>query len=221
MNWCLPNLEQFSICCIFLSLSTSFHTTIFTDSFIEFRCIFSVHQFYDLNFLCDFPGVHKRFLATLFIFKYHYTASHVVQIIQNKTPKSVSFPMWQYSNWLQLAQRLKRLFALQATWVRSLGQEDPLEKEMATHSSILAWRIPWMEEPGGLQSMGSQRVGHDRATSLSPMFIITYPIVLILLIPLYHWKIWKLTCFTFIPFAFVSTIFCINPSSELYNSPLP
>ena len=47
------------------------------------------------------------------------------------------------------------------TWVRSLGREDPLEKEMATHSSILAWRIPWMEEPGGLQSTGSQRIGHN------------------------------------------------------------
>ena len=46
-------------------------------------------------------------------------------------------------------------------WVRSLGQEDPLEKEMAIYSSILAWKIPWTEEPGGLQSMGSQRVGHD------------------------------------------------------------
>ena len=45
--------------------------------------------------------------------------------------------------------------------VQSLGREDPLEKEMATHSSILAWRIPWMEEPGGLQSTGSQKVGHD------------------------------------------------------------
>jgi len=53
------------------------------------------------------------------------------------------------------------------TQVRSLGQEDPLEKEMATHSSILAWRIPWREEPGRLQSMGSQRVGHDWGTSLS------------------------------------------------------
>ena len=47
------------------------------------------------------------------------------------------------------------------SWVRSVGQEDPLEKEMATHSSILAWKIPWTEEPGGLQSMGSQRVGHN------------------------------------------------------------
>ena len=60
-----------------------------------------------------------------------------------------------------LAQRVKRLPATQETWVRSLGQEDPLEKEMTTHSSILAWRIPWTEKPGRLQSMGSQRVGHD------------------------------------------------------------
>ena len=60
-----------------------------------------------------------------------------------------------------VAQRLKRLPPIRETLVRSLGREDPLEKEMATHSSILAWRIPWTEEPGGLQSMGSQRVGHD------------------------------------------------------------
>ena len=60
-----------------------------------------------------------------------------------------------------VAQRLKRLPAMRETWVLSLSQEDPLEKEMATHSSILAWRIPWTEEPGGPQSMGSQRVGHD------------------------------------------------------------
>jgi len=50
---------------------------------------------------------------------------------------------------------------MQETWVRSLGQEDPLEKEMATHSSTLAWKIPWMEDSGRLQSMESQRVGHD------------------------------------------------------------
>ena len=60
-----------------------------------------------------------------------------------------------------VAQRLKRLPGMQETWVRSLGREDPLEKEMATHSSILAWRIPGMEEPGGLPSMGSHRVRHD------------------------------------------------------------
>ena len=56
---------------------------------------------------------------------------------------------------------VKRLPAMQETWVRSLGQEDALEKEMATHSSTLAWKTPRMEESGGLQSMGPQRVGHD------------------------------------------------------------
>ena len=60
-----------------------------------------------------------------------------------------------------VAQRLKCLPPMRETWVRSLGREDTLEKEMATHSSILAWRIPWTEEPGRLQSTGSQRVGHD------------------------------------------------------------
>ena len=55
----------------------------------------------------------------------------------------------------------------QETRVQSLGQEDPLEKEMVTHSNILAWEIPWTEEPVGLQSTGSQRVGHDSATSLT------------------------------------------------------
>ena len=59
-----------------------------------------------------------------------------------------------------MAQTVKNLPAVQETWVRFLGQEDPLEKAMATHSSILAWRIPWTEEPDGLQSMGSQRAGH-------------------------------------------------------------
>ena len=56
---------------------------------------------------------------------------------------------------------VKRLQAMQETWVQSLGQEDPLEKKLAPHSSTLAWKIPWTEEPGRLQSMGSQRVGHN------------------------------------------------------------
>ena len=70
--------------------------------------------------------------------------------------------MWQ-NYWIinLVAQMVKNLPAMQEPWVRSLGQEDPLEKGMATHSSILAWRIPRIEEAGGLQSMGLQRVGHD------------------------------------------------------------
>ena len=60
-----------------------------------------------------------------------------------------------------MAQTVMNLPARQESWVQSLGREDPLEKGMATHSSLLAWRIPWTEEPGRLQSMGSQRVRHD------------------------------------------------------------
>ena len=60
-----------------------------------------------------------------------------------------------------VAQTVENLCAVQETQVRSLGLEDPLEEEMVTYSSILAWRIPWMKEPGGLQFMGSPRVGHD------------------------------------------------------------
>ena len=60
-----------------------------------------------------------------------------------------------------MTQMVKNLPAVQETQVQSLGQEDPLEKDMATHSRILAWEIPWTEGPGGLQSMGLQRVGHN------------------------------------------------------------
>ena len=71
--------------------------------------------------------------------------------------KAIVFP-WGTS---LVAQIVKHLPTKWEIWVESLGQEDPLEKEMATHSSTLAWKIPWMEEPGRLQSMGLQRVGHD------------------------------------------------------------
>ena len=64
-----------------------------------------------------------------------------------------------------MVQMVKSLSTKWETWVRSLGREDLLEKEMAIHSSTLAWKIPWTEEPGRLQSMGSQRVEHDRVTS--------------------------------------------------------
>ena len=60
-----------------------------------------------------------------------------------------------------MARTIKNLLVMQETQVQSLDRDDPLEEEMATHSSILAWEIPWTEEPGGLQSMGMQRVGHD------------------------------------------------------------
>ena len=67
-----------------------------------------------------------------------------------------------------IAQSVKDLPAMQETWSHFLGQKDSLEKEMATHSSILTWRIPWTEEPGRLQSMGITRVGHDLVTKPPP-----------------------------------------------------
>ena len=74
--------------------------------------------------------------------------------------EGTGYPL-QYS-WASLvAQKVKNLPAMWTTWVRSLGWEDPLEEGMATHSCILAWRIPWTEEPGGLESMESQRVRHN------------------------------------------------------------
>ena len=72
-------------------------------------------------------------------------------------PCSLSYPLVAYL----VAQMVKHVPAVQETWVLSLGWEDPLEKAMASHSSTLALKIPWMEEPRRLQSMGSQRVGHD------------------------------------------------------------
>ena len=72
-----------------------------------------------------------------------------------------------------IAQSVKNLPAVQQMWVQFLGQEDPLEKEMATHSSILAWRIPWTEEPGRLHTVhGIARAGHDLATKPPPKFTI-------------------------------------------------
>ena len=70
--------------------------------------------------------------------------------------------MWyMYTRASLVAQTVKHLPAMWETWVQFPDREDPLEKEMAIHSSTLAWKIPWMEEPGRLQSMGSQKVGHD------------------------------------------------------------
>jgi len=82
-----------------------------------------------------------------------------------------------------VAQMIRNPSAMRETWVRSLGREDPLEEGMATHSSVLAWRIPWTEEPGGLQSMGLQRIRHDWVTKqqyvlrmlMRPIFQLIFP----------------------------------------------
>ena len=94
-----------------------------------------------LNYICSKP--HGKFLAA----------------------RVMVFPLPRVTYASLVAQIVKHLPIVRETWVQSLGREDLLEKEMATHSSILAWKSPWMEEPGGLQSVGSQRVRHDWATS--------------------------------------------------------
>ena len=82
--------------------------------------------------------------------------------LNNSIPIRFVWGLYSLSIWTSLVvQTVKNLHTTQETQVQSLGQEDPLEKGMATHSSIHAWRIPWTEEPGGLQSTGSQRVRHD------------------------------------------------------------
>ena len=104
--------------------------------------------------------------------------NHLVLSVGRKGKRSIYWALvWQihdYQNYdacyggktSLVAQTVNHLPIMQETWVRSLGREDPLEKEMATHSSTLAWKIPWTEEPGELQSMGSQWIKHDWATSL-------------------------------------------------------
>ena len=90
------------------------------------------------------------------------TFSKLREILVSALIKRIFFKVTNLPGWISLvAQMTKHLPTMRETRVRSLGREDPLEKEMATHSSTLAWKIPWMEEPGRLQSMGSQRVGHD------------------------------------------------------------
>ena len=104
-------------------------------------------------------------------------------------PHPEKFELAYTSTWASLvAQRLKHLPVMWETQVWSLGQEDPVEKEMATHSSVLAWRIPWTEEAGRLQSTGSQRVRHDWAASLSHWYICIRMFFAMLLIIAPNWK---------------------------------
>ena len=82
--------------------------------------------------------------------------SELKSTIDNKRSKQISI-----SHLIYVAHTVKHLLTMQETWVQSLGREDTLEKEMATHSSTLAWKIPWTDQHGGLHSTGSQRVGHN------------------------------------------------------------
>ena len=118
----------------------------------------------DLGDYLEDPGKYTRTFKGVTLL-YDLTWKDVMYILgQTLNPDSKSQVLGTavaYGDESLVVYRVKRLPAMQETRVQSLGQEDPLEKEMATHSSTLAWKIPWKEEPGGLQSMGSQNVRHD------------------------------------------------------------
>ena len=117
--------------------------------------------------------------------------------------------------WTSLvAQTVKRLSTMRETWVQALGWEDPLEKEMAIHSSTIAWKIPWTEEPGRLQSRGSQRVRHDWATSLHLFVFIQH----ISAIP---FQFWKTFCWHFYRVPFFERKVLGENHRHFYRSPFP
>ena len=139
---------------------------IFSLIYSQMRAIWEFHK-YTSNFP---PGFLRK-----------YVAIQWSVMGRTRSPGNFSW-VWSTFNclsvWLHcaplVAQMVKRLSAMQETRVWSLGWEDPLEKEMAAYSSILAWKIPWTVEPGRLPSMGSQRVGHDWATWLSYGFTVPW-----------------------------------------------
>ena len=124
-------------------------------------------------FLCkDKVWIQDFLLATiLFALCFSISEKFLTSSMQSSlglfSPNTLTFCIFHMLYNFVYHQRVKRLPTMWETWVRSLGQEDPLEKALAPHSSTLAWKILWMEKPGRVQSMGSQRVGHDWATSLS------------------------------------------------------
>ena len=132
----------------YICISTS-HFTV-RRYYLYFKTQYRCHIFYE-NFTKHFYLPSKLMWCPF---------SECQNIGQSTHDRIVNFPFTYLAS--LVAQKVKHLPAIWETWVQSLGQIDPLEKEMATHSSILAWRIAWTEELGGLQqSMGSQRVGHS------------------------------------------------------------
>ena len=126
---------------------------------VQLEVDFHKHDHYLLVTVCTFSGWVEAFPTLT------ERASEVAQCLLREIVPRFGLPTSIGSDndlaFFMVAQRLKRLPPMQETWVRSLDWENPLEKAMVTHSSILAWRIPWTEKPGRLQSMGLQRVGHD------------------------------------------------------------
>ena len=145
MKWC----HEGSRCHDFSFLNVEFKQAFSLSSFTFIKRLFSSSL---LSAILVVSSVYLRLLMFL-----------PTVLIQTCFSSSLVFCMMYCAS--LVAQLVKNMPAVQKTWVRSLSWEDPLKKEMATHSSIFAWKISWTEEPGGLQSTGSQRVGHDWATN--------------------------------------------------------
>ena len=108
--------------------------------------------------------MHNRYYVLFYISKFYRSSIKICEFSAFSFLSSLLFLMCSIGPGREtslVAQMVEHLPTIWETWVRFLGWEDPLEKEMATHSRTIAWRIPWTEEPGRLQSTGSQRVGHD------------------------------------------------------------
>ena len=130
---------------------------------LNFKLVFSLSSFTLIQRLFSFSSLSAiRVVSSAYLRLLIFFQAILIPVCASS---SLAFHM-MYSGVYLVAHRLKHLSAMQDTWVRSLDREDHLEKEMAIHSSILSWRIPWREEPGRLQSMRWQRVGHDWVTSL-------------------------------------------------------
>ena len=154
------------ICCLFdnnlsdrceLIISVLLICIPLTISDVEclFLCLLAICMVY----VCVFDaGLYERFCIFWILFPYQLLCLQLFSSILSVVFSSCC--LW-FTLTSLVAQRVKCLPAMLEIWVRSLGWENPLEKEMAAHSSILAWKIPWTEKPGRLQSMGSQRVGHN------------------------------------------------------------
>ena len=124
------------------------------------------------HYLPEFAQTHVHWVGDAIQPSHHKPRQYTEKQRHYSANKGLYSQSYSFSSSHIVAQMVKSLPAVRETQVRSLDQEDPLEKEMATHSSILVWKIPWMEEPGQLQSEGSQRVGHNWTTSLSFFFFL-------------------------------------------------
>ena len=144
----------------------AFHL-LFTGVWINFSFSLPVHPFASSS--CNTHSSVRNHLKDHFLQKVFFDSFKLISYSSSIYFLSLTLSQPLLFSSL-VAQMVKCLPAVQKTWVQSLGREDPLEKEIATHSSILAWKIPWMEEPGRLQSMGSQRVELGWATSFTYCF---------------------------------------------------